>query len=258
MAAVISISKHSTLHRLVQQKISKVNRDNREQLLGVISHELRAPMSSIVLAAEMLENYFEGSGFGSNIAPRESIERIRLYAEKALKLSRDFMELSIYGSGKMRFEPKLVHLSEIIDLVLMSLQQELMLHPKINVIKEDGFQDISGYWDPDRLEQVFNNLIFNAIKYSKPEGGEIIIRASQSRDHVIVSVIDFGIGIPSADLDEIFNPFVRAENIRDLNIPGHGLGLKIAKDIVDYHGGKIWVESTVGVGSQFHVRLPLH
>jgi signal transduction histidine kinase len=113
------------------------------------------------------------------------------------------------------------------------------------------------YGDQLRLGQVVRNLISNAVKYS-PEGSEILLRVCTRDGNALLSVTDFGPGIPAEHLEKIFEPFHRISGANpEWEIEGIGLGLYICKDIVQRHDGKIWVESALGQGSTFFVELPL-
>ena len=115
----------------------------------------------------------------------------------------------------------------------------------------DIFVDI----DQDRMTQVIDNLINNAIKYS-PDGGDVIIRIEDQRDSVIFSVQDQGLGISPVDIGHLFERFYRVDKARSREQGGSGLGLAIAKEVIELHGGKIWVESQEGHGSTFSFELP--
>jgi two-component system, OmpR family, sensor histidine kinase VicK len=110
--------------------------------------------------------------------------------------------------------------------------------------------------DRDRLEQVLGNLLENAIKYS-PDGSEIFVNVEDRGDSVITSVCDRGIGIPADELTQVFERFHRGRQVSSTNYGGLGLGLYITKQIVERHGGSIWVESAEGLGTTFHFSLPV-
>jgi two-component system phosphate regulon sensor histidine kinase PhoR len=114
--------------------------------------------------------------------------------------------------------------------------------------------DVAG--DPRRLQEVLQNLLDNAIQYTLP-GGKIVLNAELKNDYVVFTVSDTGIGIPTADQPRIFERFYRVDAARSREAGGTGLGLAIAKHLVEVHGGRVWVESEVGVGSRFHFSVPL-
>jgi two-component system, OmpR family, phosphate regulon sensor histidine kinase PhoR len=110
--------------------------------------------------------------------------------------------------------------------------------------------------DANRLQQVLQNLLDNAVQYT-PSGGRIAVDAVPSNGHVVISVVDTGIGIPQAEQSRIFERFYRVDAARSREAGGTGLGLSISRHIVEAHGGRIWVESTVGEGSRFYFSVPI-
>jgi len=110
--------------------------------------------------------------------------------------------------------------------------------------------------DPDRIAQVLRNLVNNAMKYS-PEGGLILVRGELQGDEVVVSIADQGVGIASEHLNRLFEKFFRVRPGRGAHVVGSGLGLPIARAIVENHGGRIWAESQLGQGSTFYFSIPL-
>jgi signal transduction histidine kinase len=125
---------------------------------------------------------------------------------------------------------------------------------RISVHLPERLPDIAA--DRRRLAEVLQNLIDNAIQYTPP-GGQIVIRAEADTSEVTFTVADTGIGIPQADQPRIFERFYRVDAARSREVGGTGLGLAIAKHLVEAHGGRIWVESEVGQGSQFHFTVPI-
>jgi signal transduction histidine kinase len=125
---------------------------------------------------------------------------------------------------------------------------------RISVNLQDSVPDIAA--DRRRLSEVLQNLLDNAIQYT-PSGGQIMVGASAQNGEVTFTVSDTGIGIPRVDQPRIFERFYRVDVARSREVGGTGLGLSIAKHLVDAHGGRIWVESEVGQGSQFHFTVPV-
>jgi len=115
---------------------------------------------------------------------------------------------------------------------------------------------IIGRWDAGRLGQVFENLLTNAIKYS-PQGSDVIVRIDATATEATVMITDQGSGIPAAELPHLFSRFTRLQSATASGAPGLGLGLYIARSLIEAHGGRIWVESEVGVGSTFGFGLPM-
>jgi len=151
---------------------------------------------------------------------------------------------------------RLVGEREPVDLA--TLAQEVCLHDTSNahVCQVDASAPVVGVYDRRRVEQLLQNLVENAKKYS-PERTPVDVKVWQEDGEARVAVHDSGIGIPAADLPRIFERFSRASNVDDRRFHGMGLGLFICRGIVEEHGGRIWVESEVGKGSTFHVALPI-
>jgi signal transduction histidine kinase len=171
-----------------------------------------------------------------------------------LALVNDLLELAAGKVEQLKEKKKEVELNEIMGKVTELMQtsvEEKGLELKVEKTKEPlllvGFED--------GLERVFMNLVSNAVKYT-PAGGSVVVRAWSENDQIRVEVSDTGIGIPEEALSRIFTEFYRAKNAKAMEMEGTGLGLVIAKDVVEQHGGQISVESTVGEGSTFCVTLP--
>ncbi|MCX7930564.1 MAG: cell wall metabolism sensor histidine kinase WalK, partial [Chlorobi bacterium] len=163
-------------------------------------------------------------------------------------------ELSRAESGQVEIEHELVDLSQLItdvceDFELLAAEQGLRLVSDI-----PQFVRIIG--DRGRLRQVLINLLDNAIKYTPP-GGTIRVVLSVEQPWVCLSISDTGVGIPAEDIPHIFDRFYRVDKARSRTVGGTGLGLAIVRWIVDAHGGTITLESTEGVGTTFHIRLPV-
>jgi len=230
----------------------------REELIGFISHELKSPVTSIMVGLEMLSHHLKGVNSPVGMSPMEVVSRMKLCTEKILRISKDFMEVSVNGSGKMNCSFQQTNIQDVLDRVCHGVSQQLALHPELRFERRGQGKYLGGNWDSDRLEQVLSNLLSNALKYSKPEGGVIELDVySKGLQSVIVGIRDTGIGVPAEDLERIFDPFVRGKNVSSAKVEGFGLGLKISKDIVDAHGGKIWIESQVGRGTEVCVELPV-
>jgi two-component system phosphate regulon sensor histidine kinase PhoR len=125
---------------------------------------------------------------------------------------------------------------------------------RISVNMPQQLPDVAG--DRRRLGEILQNLLDNAIQYTPP-GGQIVLGAQATDSEVVFTVSDTGIGIPQADQPRIFERFYRVDAARSREVGGTGLGLAIAKHLVEVHGGRIWVESEVGVGSKFHFSVPI-
>ena len=221
----------------------------RDELLAVVAHDLRNPLNTITLAADaLLEEMSESVHPGE----RRQVAIVRRSADRMNRLIQDLLEINRLESGRLALEIRPCPAEAIVREALetmrplaaasdITLECELIPHlPRVQA-------------DFARVQQVISNLVGNAIKFTAP-GGEIRIRAEAVGDEVRVEVRDTGIGIPADQLPHIFGRFWQADR-RDRR--GIGLGLAIAKGIVEAHGGRIWVESHEGEGSRFFFTLPV-
>ncbi|MCB0211139.1 MAG: GAF domain-containing protein [Anaerolineae bacterium] len=222
----------------------------KDDFYSTISHELRTPLFSIQGFAQiMLEE--------EELAPttqREFLETIQRQAQQLGEMVNNLLDLSKFDAGKMEITQEPVALLPLIKQTVAKLQG--FAHQNgINLVTElpSHLPPITG--DQDRLEQVLTNLIGNAIKFSEPEQ-RVTITVSKGATDVIVKVKDNGIGIPAEDLDHIFSRYYQANNKSERSAMGSGLGLHIAKKIVEGHKGKIWAESEPRQGSTFCFTLP--
>ncbi len=241
-------------HRIAE--LRDKNERQKEEIMGFVSHELRSPINSIIVSVEILKNYLKGEGYGAKVPPDETLRQIQHQTERILRVSKDFMECSIHKAGEMHFELKPTHLNKLLKNICNSFAHQLALKQNLSLHYDAPDVEIVGHWDANRLDQVFTNLISNAIKYSKPESKKIEIQSTVKNGAVHITISDDGIGIPEEGLKNLFQLFSRADNARD-TAAGFGLGLKISRDIIEKHGGKIWAESKLNEGSKFHVVLPL-
>lgn len=221
----------------------------RSRFVSSVSHELRTPITSLRGYLELL-----AGGEAGELAPdQQHYVNIAERNARALdELINDLLTLSRIQSGRISLNPEPVD----IRLLLRELKAEMMpiaTEKKVDLVLVDtGELVVSG--DPLRLKQAFGNLVGNAIKYS-PKGQAVVLRAFRINRQVVVSVVDWGMGIPKDDLPQLAEPFFRSSS--NDRIPGTGLGLPIAKQMIELHGGRLAVESEPGAGSTFTVYLPL-
>jgi two-component system phosphate regulon sensor histidine kinase PhoR len=237
---------------LVIQDVTEHHRyeELRREFVANVSHELKSPLTGI---QSMTETLLAGA-----IHDAMNNERfIRLIDEEAQRLSRLIEDLLSLSQLESRAEPlrrSRLELKPLIDSVLSSLRPGI--DQRRLTVSVDCPRGLTVNADPDRLRQVFVNLIDNAIKYNK-DGGAISICATQDSDRVTVTVADTGIGIPQPDLPRVFERFYRVDKARSRELGGTGLGLSIVKHIVDTHGGTVSVTSEPGTGCAFSFTLPL-
>jgi signal transduction histidine kinase len=221
----------------------------RRQLIGDVSHELRTPLTTIKGSMEALID-------GVLPAEPETFEQIYQEADRLQRLVNDLQELSRVEAGALRLELQPLKLAEILKAATIRLERqyaekgvrlEMDLTPNLPEVQVDA----------DRLSQVLFNLGGNALQYT-PTGGQVTISARRKGDEVQVRVKDTGIGIAAEHLSYVFDRFYRADRSRARVSGGSGIGLTIAKHLVEAHGGRIWVESPgEGKGSSFSFTLPV-
>jgi len=218
----------------------------RDQVLGVVAHDLRNPLSSILLQAKALKRYGPEPERRSG-KPTEAIDRAVV---RMNRLIQDLLDVGLMESGQLIIERARVSARDLINVAVdmhrpMASSSSLELHVDVD-------RDVDVWGDRDRLLQVFDNLIGNAIKFTK-SGGAITV-GTASKDHEAVFwVADTGCGIAPEHLPRVFDRFWQATRT---GRHGAGLGLPIIKGIVEAHGGRIWVESTQGKGSVFSFTIP--
>ncbi len=221
----------------------------KSDFVHTVSHDLRSPLTSVLGYAELI-----GRTGPLNEHQREFMGRLQASIQNITSLVNDLLDLGRLEAG-FDTRREIVQLENIIGYTVdllggqisaRSLNVKFHAKPNLPSLKAN----------PLRLRQMLDNLIGNAIKYSR-QGGEVTIELSAEDGQVILQVSDNGPGISQADQPHIFEKFFRGENVPD-GVAGSGLGLAIVKSIVDSHQGRIWVESTLGQGSSFFVVLPAH
>lgn len=229
----------------------------RDEFLSVAAHELKTPITSVKGYAQLLLRATERGG--ASLDPAKLSERLTAMlrqVDRLTKLVDDLLEVSRIQTGRMQLHPETMSLDELGEGVVQRVANDAGQRGAHRFEFRTAKRPLVGSWDPGRLEQVLTNLLNNATKYS-PAGGLIQVRLSRNGDMAKLSVSDHGIGIRAEDVGKLFQPFARAANASVSSIGGIGLGLFISRDIVERHGGKIWVESREGKGSTFHFTLPL-
>lgn len=221
----------------------------RDEVLGVVSHDLQNPLSAIVMGASVLTEHPPADPDGR----RQLLRMISESAAWMQRLIRDLLDMSAIEAGRLSIERRPEQAHAIVASAVRMLESavaERAVALEISVPNDLPLIDV----DAARIEQVLVNLLGNAIKFTA-SGGRIAVRATAGPSAVEVSVADCGIGIPLEEQAHVFERYYRARHATRRR--GAGLGLAIAKGIIDQHGGRIWVESTVGEGSVFTFTLPL-
>jgi two-component system phosphate regulon sensor histidine kinase PhoR len=242
---------HASGSLLLVQDLTRVRKLEtvRRDFISNISHELRTPLASLKALTETLQN---GAIADPDAGPR-FLGRISTEVDALTQMAQELLDLSRIESGQveltfMPVSPEQLLLTAMDRMKMQSERAGL----KLSVVCDDNLPNIRA--DKMRLEQVFVNLIHNAVKFTKP-GGEIVLGAQSNLGVVQFMVRDTGIGIPAESLSRIFERFYRADRSRTGS--GTGLGLSISKHIVEVHGGKIWADSREGQGSVFYFEIPV-
>ncbi|MEQ1886702.1 MAG: ATP-binding protein [Bryobacteraceae bacterium] len=222
----------------------------RKDFVANVSHELRTPLTGIIGYADTL---LDGA-LDDEPNRRRFVEIIRSNAVRLGSITADLLVLSDLESGVEPGEQDLITVRDVIDGVLTTLQSEARQR-EVNLVRE-AIADVSVAGSRLRLEQAILNLVANAVKFNKP-GGEVRVRTGTTDSGLVEIVIsDTGVGIPSADLPRIFERFYRVDKARSRQVGGTGLGLSIVKHVVERMNGVIHVESQLGKGTTFIIRLP--
>ena len=223
----------------------------KDEFVGLISHELRTPLSSILGYLELMSDDDE------NPLSEEQLQYLGVAernAHRLLRLVGDLLFTAQVGSSSFTLDTTSVDVAPVVKASLESAEPNAAA-AGVSLVVDVGNDPIIVRGDPQRLGQACDNLISNAIKFT-PRGGVVTVSARATNSRVIVTVADTGMGIPAAELDQLFERFFRASTATRAAVPGVGLGLSITKAIVVAHEGELDVESEVGVGTSFIMRLP--
>ncbi len=230
-----------------QQKLKKL----RDDFTSMMIHELRSPLSIIKSSSDMM---LKESSKLSEEQVTEMLQQMKGSASDMLNIVNDLLDVSKIEAGKIELFKHNVRINEFIEnevAYFKHLAQKKSLNIHTNLDKEINTVSC----DPEKLKQVMNNLLSNAIKFT--DMGDITVCTKRKSSHIQVSVSDSGIGIPDSLKEKLFHKFIQARELPVSREKGTGLGLVIAKGIIEAHGGKIWVEDNEPKGSKFNFTLPL-
>lgn len=221
----------------------------RRELVGNISHELRTPLAGIKAIVETLQD----GAISNKKATKDFLAKIDNEVDRMMQMVAELTELSRIESSRGNLKPEMVNLNSLVEDILARFKPQAKR--KSVALSAHLFNALPLVRaDQDRIYQVITNLVHNAIKFT-PKNGKVNISTDLSENSVLVKVSDTGIGISKEDLPRIFERFYKADKARAGE--GAGLGLAIAKHVVQEHGGNIWAESNEGKGSTFFFTLPL-
>lgn len=232
----------------------KIDRERRE-FVSNVSHELRTPLTSMRSYTEAL---IDGAWQDEEVAPK-FLDVIQSETDRMIRMVTDLLNLSKMDAGRQALQLDTLDLTRLIGSILdrydMLLQSEMYVDKQYTLTRELPTESLWVEVDQDRFIQVVDNILNNAIKYS-PDGGQITCRLVETSDNVVISITDEGLGIPKKSLPHVFKRFYRVDKARSREQGGTGLGLAISKEVIELHGGRIWVNSRENKGSTFFVSLP--
>ncbi|MFH1378739.1 MAG: ATP-binding protein [bacterium] len=233
------------------QKLQKFDM-MKDEFMANVSHELRTPLTSIIAPLETLISKIDSQN--KTVACDEyMLNQMTLNAKKLLKLINDLLDFTKLEAGKMQIKCSKVDIKKVIDELIISIES-LVQQAQLKIEKKLPKNEILVYADMGKIEKVFLNLLSNAIKFTQ-EKGTITVSVEEDEKTVKISVADTGIGIPKEELPKMFDRFHQVDGSATRNYGGTGIGLNLAKELVELHKGNIKVESELNKGSVFTVEL---
>lgn len=239
---------------LILQDVSQFKKLDKmkSEFMATVSHEFRTPLTSINMSIDILNEGIVGK---LNSEQAELMQAAKHDAERLTKLVRELLELSRLESGRLQLRQELISINEVIKDSIKPVQlpfKEKSVELKLNL--QNDLPKIIG--DAQQFSWVVSNLINNALRYTPP-GGYVQVRSSREENNIVVQIVDTGRGISDENIGKIFDKFVQVKESMESTPGSVGLGLAIAKEIVEIYGGKIWVESEIEKGSIFTFTIPL-
>jgi len=261
VAAIVVLIAGFVWQFILERRAGRIDRDNarrsaelmrlRDEFVAAVSHELRTPLTSIIGYLELVRDAKPGESVPNQAA---FLDVVRRNADRLLRLVNDLLFVAEAEGGGLSVEFSEVSLGALAEECVEAAKPAAKAKQIELTLQGDGSgTQLEG--DPVRLMQMMDNLVSNAIKFT-PRGGRVAVSASHRDGSVLFEVSDSGAGIAASDRPQLFDRFFRAHSAATDAAPGTGLGLTITKAIVDAHRGSIDVESTVGAGTTFRVRLP--
>jgi signal transduction histidine kinase len=227
----------------------KKNELKRSKFIGMVSHELKTPLTALKAYVQMLGNWAKKQKDGFAVGALSKVDK---QVKKMLNMINSLLNLSSAEAGKMHINKHLFSLDKLISEVV----EETLFVTSSHLINVEPCASIEINADREKIEQVLVNLLSNAAKYSD-KGTTIFIGCERQEKDVSLSVRDQGMGIAEEAIDKVFLPHYRVENKETEKVTGFGIGLYLCSEIIQRHDGKIWVESEPGKGSTFKFTLPV-
>lgn len=238
---------------LIEKKLQALEELNKlkSDFVSVVSHELRTPLAIVKEAVSLLSDEITGP---VNDKQREILIKARNNIERLKKIIEELLDISRIESGRIKLHYSLINLNDLLkdseDFFVRQAQNQ-----GVGLEYSLPKKQVNIFIDAERINQVISNLINNALKFTDT-GGKINVEVALLENKVRVEVIDTGVGISKPDLAKLFNKFVQVSGLASSERKGLGLGLYISREIIAKHGGEIWAESKLGVGSKFYFTLP--
>ncbi|PJE63250.1 hypothetical protein COU88_00545, partial [Candidatus Roizmanbacteria bacterium CG10_big_fil_rev_8_21_14_0_10_39_6] len=221
----------------------------KDDFISIASHELKTPVTSMKAYTHLLQKH---PLITNDKKASYMLEKLDLQMNRLTELVASFMNVYKIRTGKLRLKKQRFQLEELISEVVGNFQYTISSH----IVEHTDDVKVKVYADKARIHQVLVNLISNAIKYS-PDADKVKVSKKIDKDKVVVSVQDFGMGIPKEEQNRIYERFFRTKRNREGSIPGLGLGLFISTEIIKQHGGELWMKSIEGKGSTFYFSLQI-
>lgn len=225
----------------------------KTEFISVAAHQLRTPLSAIKWTLSLLrEKHSE------NLTTEQRSLLMKGYEsnERSINLINKMLVVTRIESGKMEYDLAFIHIEDLIDATLLDFAGQMEMHHIALVFEKLPAPLPLIHADPEKIRAVIQNLVENALSYTQ-DGGKVTFSAVHEDDSIKVSVADNGIGIPVHQQSGIFNKFFRADNAVKAKTDGSGLGLFVAKSIIDRHGGQIGFESKENAGTLFYFTVPI-
>jgi signal transduction histidine kinase len=219
----------------------------RDEVLAIVSHDLQTPLGALLLGASMVEKLAPEGAEGEPL--RRASATVRRAGERMRRLVHDLVDLAGLDAGRLSIRPSGCEAAAIARETAEAIAP---LAAEAEVRVEVDAEPAALACDRDRVGQVLGNLLANAVRVTPP-GGQVLVRVAPGDGEVVFMVTDTGPGIPTDEQARIFDRWYRGRNA---SYAGHGLGLAIARGLVEAHGGRIWVESVPGSGATFAFALP--
>ncbi|MGE5619139.1 MAG: ATP-binding protein [Sphingomonadaceae bacterium] len=245
--AAVVLESHTLIAESARLRAREQATQMKEDFLSAAAHELKTPLTAILAQSQLLERRARHNP--GEPVDLEWVERLVNEARRMAGVVDELLDVSRAERGE------LVGARERVDLVEVAREVCGRERQERGRCRLEANGEVVGDFDRIRITQLLEELIDNAIKYS-PGGGEVVVKVWQQDGEARLDVVDHGIGIPREDLPHVFGRFYRGTNVDDRRFAGMGLGLHVSRGIVEEHHGRIWVSSTPGQGSVFHVALP--